>query len=848
MLHNPRRAPAAAALVLTLLAVPAVQAQTWVSLANPNWNILLTDFGYSDFLFDNTPGYEGREYLSGEWGAAVGYQKADGASVGPMWLEPQFLFPDWATNSTFRVVSPITVTGANADGLPIAESVLTNDEVEVRLRFEMVDTVTGVAMGATPASETGAGSSVTSNRYILSQTATVRNVSGGTLTGLRFYQFLHGLNATSGVFDNRPHGGALPAFNQDISLVGQVLYATGASGATPQGVEDRLTFQSSLVPSGFEIGTYGTEGNGYDDHWSAKPLDGVHKSIEADWNAAPYASRLNRDQFAPANPWVGGGARYELGTLAPNATASIEIHLALRTASRVVSNPADGTPPSGSGGCNGGSGVPGGIDYDFDDPNADGSCFGTYDDCDAHELEVRIASGEFDHPSFLRPSDTLQVWTVEFHGTATGGLALTFGFDPAPLPPSLDLSGLKIFHFHGGAWTPLPTTVNLLTHTVSVNAPSTGAFALGLASNVLHTVAADVLPLGAGTITGTGDIPEGGVALLVATANPGYAFQSWSDAGGSLGTSPTYSFTVGAPRSLTANFIEVVEGVAINTLSKPVTGGTTTGGGGYTAGTLATVTATPAPGHKFSKWIDETGAILSTAASYTFTVGEPLTLTAKFKPVYTILTSVEPAGSGEISADTQFEVGDPVELKAQAQKDWSFSHWSQNGVTVSTEANFTFNTTGDRTLVAHFEQGVRIDAAADPVNAGNVAGGGIVPADTSVNLSAEAKEGYVFLEWTENGTRFSTDETISLTADKVRTFTARFSAKPKCKVEKDTPSTLKVKWPANTTGWILEECDDLATGNWVPSTATPVLVGPDNEVTAPQPTPGSSKFYRIRYL
>ncbi|NOS69497.1 MAG: hypothetical protein HOP33_06150, partial [Verrucomicrobia bacterium] len=32
-------------------------AQNWTSVANPDWNIWLTDYGYSDFLFDNTPGF-----------------------------------------------------------------------------------------------------------------------------------------------------------------------------------------------------------------------------------------------------------------------------------------------------------------------------------------------------------------------------------------------------------------------------------------------------------------------------------------------------------------------------------------------------------------------------------------------------------------------------------------------------------------------------------------------------------------------------------------------------------------------------------------------------------------------
>jgi len=42
-------------------------------IANPHWVILLTDWGYADLALDQTPGFVGREYLSGEWAAAVLY-------------------------------------------------------------------------------------------------------------------------------------------------------------------------------------------------------------------------------------------------------------------------------------------------------------------------------------------------------------------------------------------------------------------------------------------------------------------------------------------------------------------------------------------------------------------------------------------------------------------------------------------------------------------------------------------------------------------------------------------------------------------------------------------------------
>ena len=92
-----------AILAAMLLAPLPAFGQGGLTLANPHWNITLTDFGYSDFLLDNTPGFEGREYLSGEWGAAVGYEVSGGANVTAQWLEPQFAYPNWTTNSAFTV-------------------------------------------------------------------------------------------------------------------------------------------------------------------------------------------------------------------------------------------------------------------------------------------------------------------------------------------------------------------------------------------------------------------------------------------------------------------------------------------------------------------------------------------------------------------------------------------------------------------------------------------------------------------------------------------------------------------------------------------------------------------------
>ncbi len=63
--------------------------------------------------------------------------------------------------------------------------------------------------------------------------------------------------------------------------------------------------------------------------------------------------------------------------------------------------------------------------------------------------------------------------------------------------------------------------------------------------------------------------------------------------------------------------------------------GTAMGTGEYLGGRMATLTATPNEGYLFVKWTDESGKVVSTQATYTFTVSATMTYTAHFaKPTY----------------------------------------------------------------------------------------------------------------------------------------------------------------------------------------------------------------------
>lgn len=808
-----------------------------LTLANPHWNITLSDFGYSDLLLDNTPGFEGREYLSGEWGAAVAYQPAGAALLAPRFLEPMFLFPDWPTLSTFEVKTPLTQTGLNADSLPIAQSVITNGHLEITLRHEMLDTVVGTPMGITPASATASNAPLQSSRYVLQQTATIRNISRAVLTNLQFFQFLHGLQSQRGVYDNRPYAGPSSAFQYDVTQAGVDAAAVGV-GSSSAGLEDFIGFHASVASSAFEIGHYGIEGNGVDDHSLGKPSAGVHLSIENNWQTPPYSTGQGTDSFTPTNRWVSGAQRWSLGQLAAGQTVSFDVLLSIRTGTRVTA----GTTVSG--GCNGGSSMPGGLNYEFEDVSSDGSCFGDYSKADAAEIAVRVDEGEFTPFTFLTPGEPAQIWKVQFGGTYSGNVNLNFGYDASLLPPGFDESTLSLYEFVDGAWRKLTSTVNPATHTIAVTATNLSTFALGVEALVTFAVGATMAPANSGTIGGAGPYAEGSSATLVAAPNAGYVFANWTENGPSVSTSPSLTFLVRSNRTPVANFVSVGAAKAITTSSLPSNGGTTSGDGAYALGSSATVSASPNPGYKFSKWlVGET--IVSTASDFTVTVTGDRALVAKFKPVYTVVVNAEPPDGGEVEADPFYESGELAKLKAKPNPGWSFVNWTQNGTPVSTATNFQFNVTGNRELVGHFARGHRIDISAEPANGGITTGGGVWGTGEMVNLQASAHPGYVFRNWSETGLPVSTSADYSFTSESNRVLAANFIAQPTLvgSSSLSAPDIITFSWPAGATGWVLQESPNLSPGDWVDSTRPVTVVGNLKQVSVA--TTSGRGFFRL---
>ena len=217
----------------------------------------------------------------------------------------------------------------------------------------------------------------------------------------------------------------------------------------------------------------------------------------------------------------------------------------------------------------------------------------------------------------------------------------------------------------------------------------------------------------------------------------------------------------------------------INVSANPSHGGNVTGGGTYNQGQSCTVTATANTGYTFTNWT-ENGNVVSTQANYTFNVTGNRTLVANFQAQpqnYTISVSANPNNGGTVSGGGTYQQGQSCTVHATANTGYTFTNWTENGNVVSTNANYTFTVTDNRTLVANFQaqpQNYTISVLANPNNGGTVSGGGTYQQGQSCTVHATANTGYTFTNWTENGNVVSTNANYTFTVNGNRTLVANF--------------------------------------------------------------------------
>lgn len=239
--------------------------------------------------------------------------------------------------------------------------------------------------------------------------------------------------------------------------------------------------------------------------------------------------------------------------------------------------------------------------------------------------------------------------------------------------------------------------------------------------------------------------------------------------------------------TLNAKFT-VAQKYELNTSANPAKGGMTSGDGVYDSNAVVKVTAKEKEGYKFVHWT-ENGQVVSTEKEMSVTMDHDTNLVAVFKDVekLEVETSCAPLEGGTTVGDGIYNKNDLVKVSAIAKEGYEFSHWQENGQAISEEKELTFKITEDRYLLAVFHkkkeapaiEKVKITTNVTPKDGGIAKGAGIYKEKDMVSVLAQAKPGYQFVHWVENGKVVSKAASFTFKAEKDRNLVAVFRKKAK---------------------------------------------------------------------
>jgi hypothetical protein len=278
-------------------------------MSNPEWEIYITDFGYSDYM--RSP--QEHDQLAGDWAAAIMYEGI--ANGEAMWLEKNWVCPAWTSNSEFEVILPFTAWDDPRNpvvGNDTGQSVITNGDVEITINCYMFDGYT--VMGLSPCMDDP--NRITSHKYVMLQTYTIKNLKCEDIRNLSIFQMMHahpngdfGPN-NYGVYDptnySDPHDDFFE-FHYDMTFFAPY------QNWSPD-LDDVIAFSASVQPTAYTVGTFPSEGC-----CGGEPGCGsLHREVETD-NLAGL-NCLGPEEIAGVMKW-------HLGTLKAQQEVSFTVLL-----------------------------------------------------------------------------------------------------------------------------------------------------------------------------------------------------------------------------------------------------------------------------------------------------------------------------------------------------------------------------------------------------------------------------------------------------------------------------------------------------------------------------------------
>ena len=219
----------------------------------------------------------------------------------------------------------------------------------------------------------------------------------------------------------------------------------------------------------------------------------------------------------------------------------------------------------------------------------------------------------------------------------------------------------------------------------------------------------------------------------------------------------------------------IVETYTVALSANPDDGGTVSGEGSYTAGTVVTVEATPSEGYSFTNWT-ENGTLVSSNPQFTFAINSNRTLVANFElQNFAVNVVANPEAGGTVDGEGTYYYNETATVNATEATGYDFINWAIEDDIVSTDAAYSFTVTSDVDLTANFElQSFTVAASADPQEGGSLTGAGTYLYNETATLTAIPSMGYDFVNWTEEGTIVSEEPEYATVITSDRTFVAHF--------------------------------------------------------------------------
>ena len=303
-------------------------------------------------------------------------------------------------------------------------------------------------------------------------------------------------------------------------------------------------------------------------------------------------------------------------------------------------------------------------------------------------------------------------------------------------------------------------------------------------------------PARAGSVSGGGEMPYGSTCTVTATPNDGYNFTNWTENGTVVSENMEYSFMVDADRDLVANFTFMAEGSG--NCYYPVS---TISAGSFVMGYLNGNTLTM-PTNNNTTTVTPTSEQV-TLTEYGFTVDDEttlpqVTLTAYGSSQYYISYNgryLARSNNGPTwttstnSSSTRWYINTNGIYVTSNYGSTNYYLYYNNGsfqLSTSAQNNITFYTEGNCPAALF-----TINATAEPAEGGTIEGADLYFEGETCTLTATANEGYVFVNWTENGVEVSTDATLSFQVTGERNLVANFEEVP---TTIELPFTLAQGW------------------------------------------------------